>query len=118
MPNEMQFMDCPHCGKRVRTDAVRCHRCGQVPALAVNRARDADGITEPEEDQAESHHAVRWGGYRVDEDDFDHDAFLEEEFGESPRKRPKPWWWYVAWVVLGVFALGIVADLLILYWQS
>ncbi|MCU0706808.1 MAG: zinc ribbon domain-containing protein [Pirellula sp.] len=118
MPNEMQFMDCPHCGKRVRTDASRCHRCGQVPALAFNRARDADGVTELDEDQSESHHAVRWGGYRIEEDDFDHDSFIEDEFGESPRKQSKPWWWYVAWVVLGIFALGIAANLWMLYSQS
>lgn len=110
MPNDMQFTDCPSCGKRIRTDAARCHRCGEAPVLTMNRARDVDGPHVENEDSRESHHAVRWGGYRIEDDDFDYESFLEEEFGESPRTRTRPWWWYVAWVLLVVFALGILAD--------
>lgn len=83
--------------------------------LAFNRARDVDGPSEVEEERSESQHAVRWGGYRVDEDDFDYDTYLEDEFGEPTGKQPKPWWWYVAWVVLVVFALGILADAWLLF---
>jgi hypothetical protein len=117
MPNDMQFTDCPNCGKRIRIDAPRCHRCGEVPVLAFNRARDVDGpsTADEEQDPPESHHAVRWGGYRVDEDDFDYESFVEDEFGESRSQPARPWWWYVAWVVLVVFALGILADAWLLF---
>lgn len=114
MPNEMQFMDCPHCGKRVRTTADRCHRCGQVPAVAVNRTRDIEVSHANDEEGSQSHHALRMGGYRVEDDEFDYDAFLEEEFGERTNAMAKPWWWYVAWCVLIVFVLGMVSEALLL----
>lgn len=50
------------------------------------------------------------GGYDSEEDDFDYDEFLEKEFGSSDRPTPKPWWWYVAWVVLFVLVVGILVD--------
>jgi hypothetical protein len=110
MPNEIQFTDCPNCGKRIRTDAPRCHRCGEVPVLAFNRVRDVDGPEVSEDDASESHHAVRWGGHRVEDDDFDYENFVADEFGETSTARARPWWWYVAWVVLLVFGLGILVD--------
>ncbi len=58
----------------------------------------------------QSHHAAPWGGYDSEEDDFDYDEFLEKEFGSSDRPTPKPWWWYVAWVVLFVLVVGILVD--------
>ena len=63
---------------------------------------------------SQSHHAAPWGGYDSDEDDFDYDEFLEKEFGHSDRPTPKPWWWYVAWVVLFVLVVGILVDVITL----
>lgn len=60
--------------------------------------------------RGQSHHAASWGGYDAEEDDFDYDEFLEKEFGRSDHPTPKPWWWYVAWVVLFVLVVGILVD--------
>ena len=89
MPNSLEFMDCLRCGKRVRTTATRCHHCG----LAI----DSDAINPSDEDQSI-------------EDDFDYEEFLEREFGQKRSNSRKPWWWYVAWVVLLVMLLGIAVD--------
>lgn len=83
MPDSLQFMDCPHCAKRVRENAERCHHCGKSP-------RDVDS-------QA---------------DDFDYEAFLEAEFGKGNRAVERPWWWYVAWLVLAVLVVSLVMDAL------
>lgn len=151
MPNQIEFMDCPHCGKRVRTTAERCHRCGESTSMRMRRTESFEGLGDlprdrdrsfdgsgvelgiPSESDADNdgdgdrdivdranvdkrprgrqpHHAAPWGGYDSDEDDFDYDEFLEKEFGRSDRATPKPWWWYVAWVVLFVMVVGILVD--------
>jgi hypothetical protein len=106
-------MDCPHCGKRVRTDAKRCHRCGRVPALAIKRLQGAERPGDLGDEGSEEHHAAASGGYHG-ESDFDYEEFLEEEFGDRSPATRRPWWWYVAWVVLLVFALGLLMDAILL----
>jgi len=110
MTDQMHFMDCPNCGKRVRTNASRCHHCGQAPAVAVQRARDLEQMADEDPEGSEEHHSASGGGYLASADDFDYEEFLEDEFGERPRSVARPWWWYVAWVVLGVFAMSIAID--------
>lgn len=114
MSQQLQFMNCPHCGKRVRTDAVRCHHCGHVPAMRVKRQQEGNSPDDSASDAEESHQAAAWGGYDPKHDDFDYDEFLESEFGEQDSPRKRPWWWYVAWVVLCVFVLSVLADALYL----
>ena len=46
------------------------------------------------------------------DDDFDYQEYLEREFGQKPTGKRKPWWWYVAWVVLAVMLVGIAMDAL------
>jgi predicted amidophosphoribosyltransferase len=46
------------------------------------------------------------------DDDFDYEEFLEQEFGQKQPGKRRPWWWYVAWVVLAVMLLGIAMDAL------
>jgi len=116
MPQPLQFMDCPHCGKRVRTNAERCHHCGQEPAIRMRRQSGRANRRQPDSaEDLESHHSAAWGGYDASQDDFSYEEFLEEEFGESKSKPPRPWWWYVAWVVLIVFVLGLLVDVFRLY---
>jgi hypothetical protein len=74
-------MDCAGCGKRVRTTARSCHHCG-----------------------------YEFGALDALEDDFDYEDFLEREFGQKRPGRLRPWWWYVAWLVLAVMLLGIAMD--------
>jgi len=89
MPNSIEFMDCSGCGKRVRTRALRCHHCGRNLESDLRESLDdSDSV----------------------DDDFDYEEFLEREFGQKRSNSRKPWWWYVAWVVLLVMLLGIAMD--------
>lgn len=89
----MQFVDCVHCGKRVRSNANRCHHCHRAPRLF-----------EEEDSEATEHQSLETA------DDFDYEEFLENEFGKPRRPSKKPWWWYVAWVVLAVVILEMLLN--------
>lgn len=78
--------NCPECGADVSPNARGCKRCG---------ARKEDG---------------RWmrsevyDGLGIDEDDFDYDSFIAEEFGGTKKRTPKEtFWWVVAIIVLIAF---------------
>ena len=78
---------CPNCGEAVPEGARACPECG---------ADESTGWS----DEA---HADRLG---IPSEDFDHDAFVEEEFGEpSHRKRPNHWLWAVTAALLLAFIL-------------
>ncbi|MFN9628500.1 MAG: hypothetical protein ACK6AT_19795 [Planctomycetota bacterium] len=96
MSNSIEFMDCVGCGKRVRTTAERCHRCGK----------------ELVGDSREHRYQSDYKEYDEHEEDFDYQEFLEREFGQKTPSKLKPWWWYVAWLVLAVMVIGIALDAL------
>lgn len=80
----MTTLPCPHCGADISADAKFCRHCG---------SSDADGWRNdfPEGD---------------DEDDFDYDAFVEQNFARgSTNTRVAPLWRLVAVLLL----LGFVA---------
>jgi uncharacterized membrane protein YvbJ len=96
MSNSIEFMDCSGCGKRVRTKAMRCHRCGkEFVQASPEQAYQSD-----------------YKEYDQHEEDFDYQEFLEREFGQKTPGKLKPWWWYVAWLVLAVMIIGIALDAL------
>ncbi len=108
MGNSLQFMDCPGCGKRVRTNANTCHHCHRPLAWANSeKATARPGPTgEPDDelgDQAQAHYALSGGGYDTENDDFDYDSYVAEEFPDpaaGPQLRVKPWIWITAWVLI------------------
>jgi hypothetical protein len=130
MPDSLQFMDCPHCAKRVRTNAQRCHHCGKSPQnidhssrtegpesvrevrSAFGRRKTRRGPSRDHSIDSQEHHASDRGGYDTRADDFDYEAFLEAEFGRGNRAVERPWWWYVAWLVLAVLVVSLVMDAL------
>lgn len=136
MPDSLQFMDCPHCSKRVRTNAERCHRCGKSPhdvddstgievprsdiggRSVFGRRKTRRGLSRDKSIDSQEHHASDMGGYDTQADDFDYEAFLEAEFGRGNRSVKRPWWWYVAWAVLAVLVIVLVMDALQLAPQS
>ena len=78
---------CPNCGTAVPERARSCPECG------------ADESTGWSDDA----HADRLG---IPAEGFDHDAFVEEEFGEpSRRTRPNRWLWFVTAVLLLALSL-------------
>ena len=60
--------------------------------------------------QEEENLADDFGGYDREEDDFNYEEFLETEFAIKPKRRP--WWWFVAWLMVFVFSLPILLGLL------
>lgn len=112
----LEFMDCPNCRKRIRVDAVRCHKCGLIITSEARPKGSAKGRSQNRRDQSDSDiegspdQAAVYGGYDAKEDDFDYEEFLEEEFGKPKKKRK--FWYYVAWVVLASLTLPIVIQVL------
>ena len=81
---------CPNCGAPVPDRARACPECGADEATGWSDDAHADRLGIPAEG-------------------FDHDAFVEEEFGEPGRRqRPQHWLWFVT-------ALGLLL-LLALWW--
>lgn len=114
----LQFMDCSNCGKRVRTTAVQCHHCRQALVTTVGqnpRQPSQRGRRQPDSDaqvdgQSQSHHSLN-GGYATDEDDFNYEEFLVDEFPdqtESRRWTIKPWVWGTAWVLIATILLPFI----------
>jgi hypothetical protein len=89
----LQFRDCPHCGKRIRAEALRCHRCN-------SSVSNLDTLTD---DAEESPLHLATGGYT--EEDFAYDRFIEEEFGELPRQTSRLWYW-VTWLMIILLLIG------------
>lgn len=98
MPKNLEFRPCPYCGKSVRSDAVRCHRCQR----SFSEAREG-------ESNSSEHGAAPYGGYDSNEDDFDYQEFLESEFGTPPKKRD--WKRPVAWLVIVSLMLPVILAL-------
>ena len=77
---------CPHCGADVPANAKVCPACGSDETTGWSQEAATDGLDLPQ-------------------DDFNYDAFVQQEFGA---KRPVPqgvhwFWWAIAVVVLAVF---------------
>ena len=113
MPNQLQFMDCPNCSKRVATTAKVCNHCGQSPTSVQSISERARG----HEDSEESHMAAENGVYDVLEDDFDYKKFVADEFHDPEQSilRRKTWWWFTAWLMIIVFSLPILLQAMSLF---
>lgn len=108
-PLRLEFTDCLACGKRVATTAPVCRHCNTKRGntkvvLSFEKLRgpvkEEGGI----DDDADSHAALGLGGYG--NDDWDEAKELDE-----PPAKTKVLWWYVALVLLIVFALGALLPL-------
>lgn len=79
MPPEL----CPVCGAEVPPNARACPECG---------ADDQTGWSEKA-------HSQRLG---LPDDEFDHDAFVKDEFGPKPSVRPHgiSWIWWLTAILL------------------
>ncbi len=111
MSNQIEFTDCEHCGKRIRTTASHCHRCGMKHVAASSklssaRRGDEEGFEEIEDPTA------REESDPEDDADFDYEAFVQEEFGNrNDLGRPsgtKRWIWLTAWILIISFSIPAV----------
>ena len=88
------YFRCPHCGAKVRRGALACPKCG---------SDDETGWSE----NADQWQADIPAGY-ADDDDFDYDEFVADEFPQHATRRAKgahaKWVWGIV-VVLVCLAL-------------
>jgi hypothetical protein len=85
---------CPECGEPVHLNAAACRRCGaRRGPRGWGPSETHDGLDLPAED-----------------DDFDYDAFIADEFGRGPKTGWTAWpamkkfWWVTAVITLIAFA--------------
>lgn len=84
---------CPHCGAEVRVGASACPECGSDEETGWSASRESFAT----------------GGYG-DEDDFDYDEFVREEFAsESQRGLPEIWKWVVVVLLISMLAAAVGA---------
>jgi hypothetical protein len=110
MGHQIEFMDCPTCGKRMATTATLCRHCGNAPIAARRIPSLLNANEDLDEELDDSHMASDGGGYDGDEEGFDYDEFIENEFGDkSSSVRPKGvklWVWITAWILLIAICLS------------
>jgi hypothetical protein len=106
MVQSLTFIDCSWCGKRIRSNALRCHHCREE-----NTPTSSNSWAQPENSQKvvsksgnhtdDSHMALEHGGYD-DADNFDYEEYVAENFpSQAERKwRVKPWIWVTAWLLI------------------
>ncbi len=101
---QLEFIDCPRCGKRVAKSAKTCHHCERLRRTNQPDVDDHD---------AESHQAANFGGYDASQDDFDYNEFMSEEFPDgSSRLLDRNRWKYVSILLLIVFAFLFLIQFL------
>ena len=116
MVQSLTFVDCSSCGKRIRSNAQKCHYCHEsnLTSKSLGDPRDTDGAvraatpkksaSNTEDHDADSHMAADAGGYDQDADDFDYEEYLAEEFPDRAVRQPLPrfkrWVWVTAWVLI------------------
>jgi hypothetical protein len=74
-PSSQDFYICPGCGAEILVGSSGCSHC--TPKVPRRRSKE-----------------------RATDDDFDYEAFLQEEFGTPIKPRYLAWHWWVTGVVL------------------
>lgn len=104
MAKNLQFMDCPHCGKRMVTTAAMCGHCRKSPA---KKNRETENRNREEEESLDGEEQAG-GGYA--EDEWSYEEYLEREFPDSS-KRAKGFGW-VQWTAI-VLLIALLLPLLV-----
>jgi RNA polymerase subunit RPABC4/transcription elongation factor Spt4 len=88
----MPEQDCPNCGATVPTGAEACPECGSDESTGWSQSAYCESLGIPDPDE-----------------EFDHDAFVENEFGR-PKKKPtmSPLIWTMVAIVVILVLLGII----------
>jgi hypothetical protein len=82
MPKPRDF-SCPACGELVPGGAKSCSECGACERSGWSEDAAADGLDIPD-----------------DEEEFNYDRFVEEEFGGGPKPRGVGKMWAIAALIL------------------
>ena len=92
----MARTNCPNCGADLPRNAKVCPECGSDEKTGWSDEAHIDGLSLPD-------------------DEFDYDEFIEDEFGEKKRIKPKGlhWvWWVAALLVLAALILPFIFSML------
>ncbi len=88
MPEE----DCPNCGASVPTGASACPECGSDEATGWSQTAYCDSLGIPDPDE-----------------EFDHAAFVEDEFGRPDKKSARP---SLVWAIVALIVIATLLGLL------
>lgn len=120
MVERLTFIDCASCGKRIRTNALRCHHCHQdnLPDSANRSTVMRKSEPGSEYGGSSSHAAIEDEHRGADADGFDYDEYLAEEFPEHATQRRQPrvklWVWITAWVLIAATLTPYLYNLMFL----
>lgn len=82
---------CAHCGAEIQSDATFCRHCG---------SSDSDGWSDEADVSSFS---------TADNDEYDYDEFIANEFGDGSRHTTTPVLWrFVAVILLFMFFVGLL----------
>ncbi len=127
MVQSLTFIDCSNCGKRIRSNARECHHCHQsnLSAQTLSHPTDSESWRGSENSKRESFKSSsdsssdfhpEGSAFGDDQDDFDYQEYLAEEFPEHANRKPrvKRWVWITAWVLIFTTLLPYLYYVLIL----
>ena len=80
---------CPGCGAEIRVDSQGCPKCTRIPEKKAKQ--------KPWEQDAD------YDGLDLDlpeDDDFDYESFIADEFGSPPKRSKLDWLWWGTAVIL------------------
>jgi len=108
-----EYFICPDCGAEVRVGSRGCARCASDRATKAWDKSSSNLKSKSESKSKPAPKPTSWSqdevydGLDLPEEDFDYEAFLEEEFGSGKRKsRLHRVWWLTAVVLLVAMAAG------------
>jgi hypothetical protein len=95
-----EFMECPFCGKSVRSNAAECHRCHRsLP----------DEFSENSEWGSPEHAD---GGYSSDEEYEESSETSSEQDSPGIFRIARKFWFFIGWLMILVFLLPFVLQAL------
>lgn len=91
----MTAEDCPHCGADVPSGARACPECGSDESTGWSQTAHCDNLGIPDPDE-----------------EFDYDAFVENEFGRANKRSARPSMIWALWTLISIVVIAVILGLI------